>query len=65
MSSSSDARPPVACMTGEGFMRVWPLHMEQIAEQLNPTQPHRFPQPDLQLHAITFTVFAGAGGATV
>lgn len=39
-------------MAGEEFMHGWPLHMEHIAEQINPTltQPLRFPHPDLQLH---------------
>ena len=38
------------------FKHAWPLQMVHIAEQLNPTftQPHRFPQPDLQLHEINF-----------
>ena len=54
-------------MTCGEFMHVWPLQMEHIAEQLNPalTQPHRLPQPDLQLHAINFRIFAGAGGEVV
>ncbi|KAK7077437.1 hypothetical protein SK128_018017, partial [Halocaridina rubra] len=57
MSLSSDARSSVSSMTGEEFMHAWPLNMEHIAEQLNPTltQPHRFPQPDyncMQLESL-------------
>lgn len=54
-------------MTRGEFIHSCPVHMEHIAEQSSPTltEPHCLPQPDLELHSITFRILAGAGGAAV